>query len=230
MVLEGPFLTFDMPQGPARPGDPPQAPVNLRVLYSLWPAVKIVQDITSLGDDFLIKSARSASKEFSHSIYKWEVLRFRLIRQNCQKLTGSQEELREQPDTITEASLMCLTLEDLNRLAAEELPDMGNFETLGGRVASLHMNLPWLALDLRPSSILIPLEFAIFICVAYFYLFQIEARGSPKYPAPGTLFRVLSRNAISRVLYRSLATLPPIAAGLLSMNAFSDTYVLWPLS
>ncbi len=45
------------------------------------------------------------------------------------------------------------------------------------------------------------LEFALLLCVLYFWLFQREARLSPTFPEPGTIFSAFGRTNLSRILF-----------------------------
>jgi hypothetical protein len=74
------ILTWDHQQGPVQPDTRPLSPVNLRALYSLAPAREILEQVIALGDPKILDAARNFFNEYSYSIFKWEALRFRLIR------------------------------------------------------------------------------------------------------------------------------------------------------
>jgi hypothetical protein len=115
-----------------------------------------------------------------------------------------------------------LTLENLRGLASYELPELGEIEP--HRKELSYFNLPSLGIPLGLIPATHFIELGLIFTLAYFWLYQREAKLSRNYPAPGTFFGVFRRTFIARQMFKVFTALPAIAATLLAIKSSSYTH------
>ena len=227
-------------------GPPP--PENLRILTPLTAGRKIITAITVLDDNKVLRLARGASNEVNFSIYRWEELRWVLLRKKGTPLiagnnlgitidrdvpsdkgvstTGITSDKDVPSDKRTDSFLKDWTLEDLRQLSRFEFLGLEEFTTL---TRGLVLNFKWIPLSLLPSSMLMAIQIGLLFCVVYFWLFQNEAKHAENFPAPGTIFCAFSRSRISRILFLTFVALPSISTGIIAANAEKEIILTWIL-
>ncbi len=202
---------------------PPAPPTNIKALQSIFLIYEIANTLTELGDGKLLALARSYSFRYDNSIYKWSDFRYRLIAQNKHKgdipiYIKTKDYGEYYVGTYERDELInYLTLENIRELSKYEMPNMSEVEGLSNK--SGRFNLPWNMVSLDASSAAIFVEFALLFALIYFWLYQREAKISPYFPLGGTLFAVFRRTNVSRVVFKILVAIPPIAAWLLAMRS-----------
>jgi hypothetical protein len=81
------------------------------------------------------------------------------------------------------------------------------------------INLPNAKTSLTLGTSTNLVELAILLSVFYFWLYQQEARRSPTFPAPGTLFGVFSQSRTSLIVFHLLVAVPACCAVLLASRS-----------
>lgn len=206
----------------------PQAPSSLSLIYQIPKVVEISEIIYELGNHEVIKLARSTSYKFNRDIYQWEVLRYRMLNNNMRLIPAdNQKSIELQTEDRTrfnkEALLIkYLNLNDVIQLAEYKLPDSNDLQVLlRDRVS---FKLPSLDQPIGLTFAIILIEIGLALSVFYFWMYQREAQRSDSYPAIGTLFCVLSRSILTRLLFLLLTIVPPIASILLAIYSWSVSY------
>ena len=219
------IFAWDIPQGPVQPNSRPLAPVNLRTLYSLAPAHQIINHVLALGDQKMLAAARSFSNEYNSSIFKWEALRYRLIREGGLQLTYSSGETVESTDDIGVLSLKWLTLTSLRELATAELPELSKYDALKAGLGTFKIAVPWISAGTKPSFLAIGIQSGLLLCTIYFLLYFYEASIIPGFPFLGTLFGAFSRTRLFRLVFLVFVTVPPISSALLTIRTPDGTRI-----
>lgn len=204
---------------------------GLRIIYSLWEADTIADVLCELGDGKLLTDARAYSFRHSQSILRWENMRDRLLsigRSTQLKLPGYRIPAKgkagdRDPMIPRDELLSYLMIEDIITLASYELPDLVQIELLQKELSLVTLSSIGIPIRLIAATNFI--EFALLLSVIYFWLFFREARFSESFPAPGTLFGAFGRTHLSKLLFKVLIALPPIASALLAMRSFSYTHL-----
>lgn len=206
---------------------PPPPPENFMVLIesSIWEFDRIADILSELGNGELLKLARSYSHRFDRSIYRWQVLRYRILQENRggpPVSTPPSKSRRKAPDRSREEQIKYFRLEDIRRLGDYELPELGEIELHLKELS--RFSLPSLGMPLGLIAATHFIELGLIFLLVYFWVFQREAKLSRNYPAPGTLFGAFKRTFISRNMFKVFIALPAVAATLLAIESFSYTY------
>jgi len=205
---------------------PPAAPTGFGFSYEPWYFQRIADVLTQLGDGEFLTLARSYSPRFNITIYRWENLRLRMIADKS-KVPGASgawapEKIKKDPSISREQLINSLTLEDVRNLSNYELLEIRDIEPFWKELS--HFNLPSLGMPMNIFSAADFVGLGLMFSLAYFWLFQKEAKLSKNYPAPGTLFGVFNRSFISRNMFTLFVALPAIASTLLAINTFPLSY------
>ena len=203
----------------------PPAPPTLRISYKLWHFQRIAEILTDLGSAKLLTLARSYSPRFSISIYRWEILRKRMISNNRKIPVISrppEKKLKEEPSIPREELTKYLTLDDIRDLSNYELLELSDIDPLRRELS--YFNLPSLGMPVETFSATYFIQLGLIFSLAYFWLFQYEAKLSKNYPAPGTLFGVFQRTYISQNMFKVFVALPAISSALLAIKTLPYTY------
>jgi hypothetical protein len=204
-------------------------PSAARIGAPLDSAVTIANQLTALGSGDLLTYARRATNQYDFKIYRWTVLRHRLLRQNGWVPGPASNRGKSSGDSTPSYSreelLQHLTLENVRVLASEELPNISEIATpLRGEEKPSPLSPTALPLTIIPASIFVNL--VILFSLAYFWFFQHEARRSDTFLAPGTLFGVLNRTKISRRFAFPLLMITP-AISVISLTWFVSDLLLY---
>jgi len=161
----------------------------------------------------------SSNHQAEKSVYMWAVLRHRLFRQNggVPGVASNREKISENhmASYSREESLQYLTLENVRELAIYESPNISEIATpLRGEEKLFPLSPTAPPLTLISASIFV--ELVIPFSLAYFWFFQHEARRSDTFLAPGTLFGVLNRTKVSRIISYILIFTPCLSVLLLT--------------
>ncbi len=213
------------PPAPPTLSDIPAVPKLLSISFPMWQFNRIADILTTLGDGKLLYLARSYSYQYNWLIYRWEVLRSKMIldKSEIPVITGPPEKMLKGISTIPREKLIKnLTLDNIKELSNYELPELSGLES---NVKELtHFNLLSMGIPVGLISATFFIELGLIFSLAYFWLFQHEAKLSKNYPAPGTLFGVFQRTFISRNMFTAFMTLPAISSTLLAIKTFPYTY------
>jgi len=192
---------------PTAPITPPSAPTALTVTTpSLTPTIlgDIIETLKELDDGELTALVHSTSYAPSNSIYKWQLLRIRLLNNKTSKL------------------LEDLTITEVRQLAAYERLSVDSRKLQeGGKRIPLSLTIPEVGIE--QATLLV--EAALIGALFYFWLFQSEAEYSPSFPASATLFGAVSRTRTSHAVFLILIFIPFIAAALIAWQSFSDSKI-----
>ncbi len=216
------------PQTDKKQDETPPAQVqgfSVEIVLNLWEFEKIANALTELGNSETIRLARSYSYRFDRSIYRWEMLRHRILKRIREALRTSGPPSKSSvkpPNTSLEEEIKYLTFEDIRRLANYEQPELGELEPHIKELSQF--NLPSLGIPLGLIMATRIIESALLFFFAYFWLFQREAMLSKNYPATGTLFGVFQRTFISRNMFKVFMALPSVVAVLLGIKSIAYTY------
>lgn len=220
----------------SRPAIPaPPTDFSASVIYQIPKIVEVSEIIYELGNHEVIKLARSTSYKFNRDIYQWEVMRERMLINNMRLIPAgqgafivpdNQKSVELQTEDRTrfnkEALMKYLNLNDVIQLAEYKLPDSNDLQALlRDRVS---FKLPSLDQPIDLKFAIIFIEIGLALSVFYFWMYQREAQRSDSYPAIGTLFGVLSRSILTRLLFLLLTIVPPIASILLAIYSWSVSY------
>jgi hypothetical protein len=205
----------------------PETPTGFMVWSesTIWEFDRIADILSELGNGELLKLARSYSHRFDRSIYRWEMLRYRILQENRggpPVSTPPSKSRGKDPDRSREEQIKYFRLENLRRLGDYELPELGEIEPLLKELS--HFSLPSLGMPVGLIAATHFIELGLVFMLVYFWVFQREAKLSRNYPAPGTLFGAFKRTFISRNMFKVFIALPAVAATLLAIESFSYTY------
>jgi hypothetical protein len=203
----------------------PAPPRMLRIVSTLWEFEQIANALAELGNDETMSLARSYSYRFDRSIYRWEMLRHRILSRirEAQPVSGPPSKSSVKPPNASrEEEIKYLTFEDIRRLASYEQPELSEIEPHFKELS--RFNLPSFGIPLGLITATKIVESGLLFLLAYFWLFQREAKLSKNYPATGTLFGVFRRTFISRNMFKVFMTLPSVAAVLLGIKSIGYTY------
>ncbi len=168
------------------------------------------QALIVLGHREALESARASfAYRFGWPIYRWERRAYQLGQRSIENNKLTYEGESKDYDLHK-----YLTIADIRFLADFEPLDPSVVE----QVITEHtrLTLPTALTSVSLSSGTTFLEFALFFCTLYFWLFQREGRLSPAFPGSGTLFAVFSRTRLSRLLFLFLMSIPAWSAVLLA--------------
>jgi hypothetical protein len=217
----------------------PNPPGFFHVEISLSEVDESIQILTKLLNANLLDDASSSSHAFKISISNWKDLLYRSLTENESKETiiisipqsemteetsNMQQDKREQESIVPKTDLLnFLTLKSIKDLSEYEFPKSSEIESLLKELDRL--SIPSIAIPVRTIAATNFVELFLLIAIVYFWLFFREARSSPYFPFPGTLFGVFSKTFISRVVFFILVSLPVIASTLLAIKSFKYTYM-----
>jgi hypothetical protein len=213
-------------QETSTPSDEGIAPATIvRLVYPLPQLQDISDFLTALTDANLLSRARDASNHFNFSIYRWELLLSRLFMRNggIPVVHIFSQEKTERPSHqyySREELLKYLTLENVQKLVAYELPKLSDVESPIAQRRDFSWSLMTPPFNLQIATMFA--ELVLIFALAYFWFFCREARRSETFLAPGTLFGVLNRTRIARVVFYFLTLFPTIAASWLAYASFSE--------
>lgn len=197
------------------PGKPesrvPAAPTGLRVRVAGEPVFRIKETLEELADLDFLRRARKYTYRYDLSIYQWSLLLLRKVEEGT-------------PTKSTTTPLSMLTLAQIEELANFNLPDISEVERLL-KEASIPLPSVGMAASLPAATLFI--EVALLLLTSYWWIWYREARRSPNFPAPGTLFGVLASSIPSRAIFSLLILLPPIAAALVAWRTLAFEYGYW---
>jgi hypothetical protein len=187
----------------------------------------MIKVLKSLSKSHLFKEASQVSPRYEHYIYAWQNLLFNLYMQNFRKsqpnttlifAQNSDEEMEDEDYPVK-----YLTLADVRRLSSYELLAFSEIEKpLKEQIQfSLSPNAPLFSLEAATIFV----EIVLLLSLIYFYIFLCEAKSSPTFLAPATLFGAFSRTRLFRGIFLVLLFIPPLAATLLTIWSFPNVRV-----
>lgn len=209
----------------------PAAP-TITTVTPITSIVEIAEAMRSLGEARLVERAKAARYNFAWSIYRWEMLRFKLHEVNRKRTLEVASVVDGPPQMefyLTETGQIrpeswenYLTLADIRLLAESERPDsvhiLEYFEKKRAfQVPAINQSLP-------VKSAILVVQFVLLMSVMHFWLYFAESRNSQPFPAAGTLFAVFDRTKATRAIYLALIATPLIASAALAVSSFEVTH------
>jgi len=204
-----------------RPPKPGQVS-NVRMLFTPDNFGQIEEALSLLGQRETLDATRSLYKyRLAVAIQRWERRAWQL---SVERITEKDLAYEQNPKNYDLHKY--LTVGDIVFLADFDFNDEMLEQTF---TESSQFVFPSAATPIRLSSAAGLVEFGLLLCVAYFLLFQIEARFSPTFPDDGTLFAVFHRTRPSRILFLLLASVPASCAILVANSADVGKALDWTL-
>lgn len=208
------------------PKTPPSAPTGFEIHRIEWTlGEEINSALVDLMGAHIMAGGGQHSSRAERSVNRWK----RLIRQRFEdngwkpkkseqgRLNGKTEayvwEIREN------APLDYLKVRDVLELAEAELPDLSEADLLQAQSRVTFQQIP-IPLDLGTGTILV--EFALFLAMGYFLLYQKEAEHSKVSTTDATIFAVFQRSKTRQISFFLLCFLPPVASFLLVKFSLSE--------
>jgi hypothetical protein len=212
---------------------PPAAPIlSAPVIFidrSIQPLHSIANALEELGNGEMLTRARQYSHQYDRSIYRWAILRYRIIMESKSKTehilwaepeekSHSERTIPYVPNVPREDLLKHLTFLKTAELITHEPPDQSEADALLRDQANLTLPSVGVLVPLAPAATFV--EISLVLLAVYFALYYREAKVSASFPAPATLFGVFSRTRLSRGVFSVLLLVPPVAAALLAQKSF----------
>src|SRR6266849_2809223 len=184
----------------------PAPPTGLMVGGPPLPFGEIQQALSVLGQRETLRVAGSLFPfRFGWSIYWWQRRSEDLANKTSPKHTIDDKSLHFDEN---------LSIDDARVLADFQFLDPSLVEQ--AILEETRINLPNAKTSLTLGASTNLVELAILLSVFYFWLYQREARRSPTFPAPGTIFGVFSQSRTSLIVFDLLVAVPACCAALLA--------------